>query len=117
MELSPISSRRSLNASGAKLVARCKRKQSDVARLLDRERKAALMARANASQAARNDLAALSHEALKQANVAVGDRVNLLSAELADLLAAEELASSGSASAGSSGRARCARAARACGAG
>ena len=53
----------------------------------------ALVARADAGQAARNDLAALGHEALQQAHVAVADRVDLLRAELADLLAAEELAS------------------------
>ncbi len=59
---------------------------------------AALMARAHAGQAARNNLAALSHKLLQQANVTVGDRVDLLGAELADLLAAEELASAKTAS-------------------
>ncbi len=47
---------------------------------------------ANARQTARNDLAALGNKALQQANIAVGDRVDLLGAELADLLAPEKLA-------------------------
>ena len=51
------------------------------------------MAGADAGQAARNDLAALGDEALQQADIAVADGVDLLGAELADLLAAEELAS------------------------
>ena len=50
------------------------------------------MPRAHSGQAARNDLATLGNEALQQANVAIGDRVDLLRAELADLLAPEELA-------------------------
>ena len=48
---------------------------------------------ADPGQPARNDLAALGDKALQQANVAVGDGIDLLRAELADLLAAEELAS------------------------
>ena len=55
------------------------------------------MPRAHASQAARNDLAPLGNEPLQQTNVAVRDRVDLLRAELADLLAPEELASARSA--------------------
>ena len=51
------------------------------------------MTGAYTSQAARNDLATLGDKALQQTNVAVGDRIDLLRAELADLLAAEELAS------------------------
>jgi hypothetical protein len=81
-------------ARGARFVARGEGEQRDVARLLDRERELALMARADARQAAGNDLAALGDEALQQPHVAVADGVDLLRAELADLLAAEELASS-----------------------
>jgi hypothetical protein len=50
-------------------------------------------------QAARNNFATLGNEALQQANIAVGDSVDLLGAELADLLAPEELASARAASA------------------
>ncbi len=67
--------------------------QGDVARLLDGERKATLVAGADAGEAARDDLAALGDEALEQADVAVADGVDLFGAELADLFAAEELAS------------------------
>jgi len=114
MELSPISSAARLASSAIKLEARCERKQGNVARLLDRKRKAALMPGANARQAARNNLAALGDEALKQANVTVRDRVDLLCAELADLLAAEELPSARTA--GAATWARWARSARTCGA-
>jgi hypothetical protein len=51
---------------------------------------------------ARHDLAALGHKALQQANVAVRDGVDLLGAELADLLAAEELAAAARTTAGTS---------------
>ncbi len=50
------------------------------------------MTRANASQTARNNLATLGNESLQQANVAVGDGIDLLGAELANLLASEEFA-------------------------
>ena len=52
---------------------------------------------AHTGQATRNDLATLGNEALQQTNITVGDGVDLLSAELADLLAPEELASAGTA--------------------
>jgi hypothetical protein len=45
------------------------------------------------SQAAGNNLAPFGHELLQQAHIAVVDGVDLLHAELADLLAPEELAS------------------------
>jgi hypothetical protein len=48
---------------------------------------------ADTGQAAGNDLASLGDELLQQAHIAVVDRVDLLHAELADLLAPEELAS------------------------
>ena len=80
-----------------KLEARGEGEQGNVARLLDGLRDLALMAGADAGQTARNDLAALGDEALQQADIAVADGVDLLGAELADLLAAEELASAGTA--------------------
>src|SRR5260370_17933186 len=97
------------------LEARGKGEQGDVARLLDRQAEAALMPGAYARQTARNDLAALGDEALQQTNVAVGDRVDLLGAELANLLAPEELTAARTA-AGSAGRAWCARSASTTGA-
>jgi hypothetical protein len=82
------------------LVASCKRQQGDVASLLDSAREAPLVRSADASQTTRHDLATLGHEALQQANVAVGNGVDFLGTELADLLAAEKLA----ATAGTAGR-------------
>src|SRR5437764_6876378 len=81
------------------LVPRCKRKQRDVPSLLDRASQTTLVGRANASEPARHNLAALCHKSLQQANIAVRNRVNLLRAELADLLAAEKLAASARATA------------------
>ena len=49
------------------------------------------MPRADARQTARNDLAALGHKPLQQPHIAVADRVDLLRAELANLLSPEEL--------------------------
>jgi hypothetical protein len=77
---------------GSVLVPRGKRQQGDIPGLLNRAGKAALMRGANAGEPPRNNLAALGHKALQQADIAVRDRVDLLRAELADLLAAEELA-------------------------
>src|ERR1019366_5871061 len=74
------------------LAARREGQQCDVARLLDSLGDAELMGRANPRQAARNDLAALGHKAGEQTHVLVIDAVDLLGAELADLLAPEELA-------------------------
>jgi hypothetical protein len=59
---------------------------------------------ADAGEPPRHDLAALGHKALQQANIAVGDCVDLLGAELADLLAAEELAASARTAGGPSAR-------------
>jgi hypothetical protein len=67
---------------------------------------------ADTSQAARYDLATLCHKTLQQTHVAVADGVDLLGAELADLLAAEELPSTRSA-AGTAGGTRAAGTARA----
>ena len=90
------------------LVPRRKRKQRDVASLLDGARQTALMRGAHTGQTAWHNLAALSHELLQQPHVAVGNRIDLLGAELADLLAAEELATSARTAAGPSASARAA---------
>ena len=79
---------------------RGKRQQGDVPGLLDGAGQAALVGGANASEPPGHNLAALGHKALQQPDIAVGDGVDLLGAELADLFAAEEL----SAAAGSAGR-------------
>src|ERR1700743_3147600 len=84
--------------------------QSDGASLLDRLRELALEGSRGAGEAARNDLAAVRDELLQKANVAVGDRVDLLDGELADLLAAEELTPAGTTrAAGATARARTTR--------
>jgi hypothetical protein len=93
------------NESGTRstaLVARRKRQQGDVAGLLDCACQAALVGGAYASQTTGHNFAALGHKSLQQTNIPVGDGVDLLSAELADLFAAKEFASAFAAS-GSSG--------------
>jgi hypothetical protein len=77
---------------GGELEPRSEGKQSDVARLLDRKAKAALMPCAYTGQTARNNLAALGDKTLQQTDVAVRDRIDLLGAELAHLFAPEEFA-------------------------
>src|SRR5258708_38582378 len=74
-------------------LSRGKRQQGDVARPLAGSGKAALMRLAYAGKAARNNLSPLGHELSQQPNVFVVDVVDLLDAELAYFLAAEELAS------------------------
>ena len=76
----------------SRLVPCGKRQQGDVAGLLDGAGQAALVRGANAGEPPGHNLAALGHKPLQQANIAVRDGVDLLGAELADLLAAEELA-------------------------
>ena len=71
---------------------RGKGQQGDIPGLLDGAGQAALVFGADAGQAARHNLAALGDEALQQTHIAVRNGVDLLRAELADLLAAEELA-------------------------
>jgi len=78
----------------------CKGQQGDVPSLLDGTGQAALVLGAYTCEPTGHDLAALGHKPLQQTNIAVGDRVNLLRAKLADLFAAEKLA----ATAGSTGR-------------
>ncbi len=84
---------------------RGKRQQCYVAGLLDGARQTALVLGANAGEPPRNDLAALGHKSLQQSDIAVRNRIDLLGAELAHLLAAKELAAAaGSASATRSAR-------------
>jgi len=86
-------------------VARCERQQGDIASLLDGAGQTALVRGANTGKPPGNDLATLGDEALQQANIAIRDGVDLLGTELADLLAAEELA----AAARTTGRTGCPR--------
>src|SRR5271156_274597 len=93
-------------ATARVLETRRKRQQGDVARLLDGASESALVRRAHTRKAAGYDFAALGHEALQQAHDTVGDGVDLLGAELPDLLAPEEFAAArttGPASTGSAG--------------
>jgi hypothetical protein len=76
------------------LVAGCKRQQSDVASLLDGTRQPPLMGGADAGEAPGDYLAALGNKLLQQAYIAIVDGIDFLDAELANLLAAKELASS-----------------------
>src|SRR2546423_1667745 len=77
-----------LNARGAA----CERHQRDVAGALDGDAEPALMARADAGHATRENLAALLHELRQNVGAFVVDEVHLLDAELADFLFAKILA-------------------------
>jgi hypothetical protein len=92
------------------LVAGCKRQQRDVARLLDGTREPPLMGGADAGKAPGDYLAPLGDELLQQAHIAIVDSVDLLDTELANLLAAKELASAAAGAAGASARRPSARA-------
>jgi hypothetical protein len=74
------------------LVPGCEGQQGDVPSLLDGPREPALVRGADASEAAGHNLAAFGYKPLQQTDIPIGDGIDLLSAELADLLAAEELA-------------------------
>jgi hypothetical protein len=82
------------------LVPCSKGQQGDVPGLLDGTGQAALVRGANTGKPTRHNLAALSHKPLQQTNIAVRDRINLLGAELADLLAPEKLSASARSAAG-----------------
>src|ERR1017187_1385315 len=69
------------------------RQQRDVARLLDGIGQAALGRRAHAGQTPGNDFARLGHKLPEQAHVLVIHAIDLLDAELANFLAAEEFPS------------------------
>jgi hypothetical protein len=73
-------------------VRRHVRQQGHRARALDGVSQLALMARAAARDATRNDLAALGDEAPQPANVLVVDEIDLVRAELADFPAPEATA-------------------------
>ena len=88
------------------LVAGRKGQQSDVASLLDGTRQPTLVGGADAGEAARDNLAPLGDKLLQQAHIAIVDSIDLLDTELANLLAAKELA----AAAGTAAGARSARA-------
>jgi hypothetical protein len=72
-------------------VPRGKRQQGDIPGLLDGAGQTALVRGAYAGEPPGHDLAALGHKPLQQTDIAVGNSIDLLGAELADLLAAEEL--------------------------
>jgi hypothetical protein len=78
---------RSLRACGAS----GEREQRDVAGALDRFAEPALVTRADAGHAARQDLSALLHELRQNVGAFVVDEVHLLDTELADFLLAEIL--------------------------
>jgi hypothetical protein len=80
--------------TSSNLVPCGKRQQGDVPGLLDGAGQTTLVRGANTSEPTGHDLAALGHKSLKQTHVAIRDCVDLLGAELADLLAAEKLAAS-----------------------
>jgi len=68
-----------------------KRQQGDIARTLDGHAQPALVARTNASHAARQNFAALLDELRQDVRALVVDEVHLLDAELTDFLLAEIL--------------------------
>jgi hypothetical protein len=84
------------------LVAGCKRQQSDVARLLDGTRQPTLMGGADAGEAPGHYLAPLGDKLLQQPYIAIVDGIDFLDTELANLLAAKELASAAAGAAGAS---------------
>jgi hypothetical protein len=91
---------RQLSPASDGLVPGRKRQQRNVPGLFDGAGQTALVRSANTGQPPRHNLAALGHELPQQLHVAVRNRVDLLGAELADLLAAEELATSAGTAAG-----------------
>src|SRR5262245_487686 len=80
------------------------RQQRNVARPFDGHAKPALMARANTGHAARQNLPALLHELGKNIRALVVDQVDLLDAELADLLLPEKLPLAAARTAGTAAR-------------
>jgi hypothetical protein len=76
--------------------------QGDVPGLLDCTGQTTLVRGAHARQTARHNLSTLGHKPLQQANIAIGNRINLLGAKLAYLLTPEELAASARSAAGAS---------------
>ena len=91
---------RSLRTRGAS----GERKQRDVARALDRFAEPALVTRADAGHAARQNLAAFLNELRQDVGALVVDEVHLLDTELADFLFAEILALAAARTAGATAR-------------
>jgi hypothetical protein len=89
--------------------------QSDVARALDGDTEPALMARADARHAARENLAAFLDELRQDVGALIVDEVHLLDAEFADFFLAEILALSAGTTSGAAGSTRTAFAASATG--
>src|SRR5579872_2389742 len=81
---------------------RCERQQGDIPCLLDGARQTALVGSTDTREPPGHDLATLGNELLQKTNVPIGDGIDLLGAELADFLAAEELATSAGSAAGAS---------------
>ena len=90
-----------------------KRQQSDIARAFDGHAQSALMPRANAGQATRENLSALLHELRQNVRALVVNEVHLLDTKLADFLLAEILALAAGTSPGPARTARAAFAPRA----
>jgi hypothetical protein len=87
------------------------RKKRDVARPLDRLAQPALVARAGAGHAARQNFAAVLNELVERIGFLVVNEINFAGAEMADLPLAEELAlASARRAAGATGSATFARA-------
>jgi hypothetical protein len=91
---------RSLRTRGAS----GERKQRDVARALDRFTEPALVTRADAGHAARQDLSALLHELRQNVGALVVDEIHLLDTKLADFLLAEILALAAARTSGTTAR-------------
>lgn len=91
---------RSLRTRGAS----GERKQRDVARALDRFTEPALVTRANAGHAARQDLSALLHELRQNVRALIVDEIHLFDTKLTDFLFAEILALAAAWSAGTTAR-------------
>jgi hypothetical protein len=97
----------SAEAGAGSLVPGGKRQQGDVPGLLDGAGQAALVRGANACEPSGHDLSALSHKPLQKPHIAVGNRVDLLGAELANFLAPEELSAAAGSTRGPAARAAC----------
>src|SRR5437868_486440 len=84
--------RRKSNDQEQFLCPTCKRQQSNVPGLLNGDRQSPLMRSTHSSQPPRHNLAAFRHELSQETYIFVVNGLNLLDAELANLLAAEILA-------------------------
>jgi hypothetical protein len=89
----PFHASLNIHLRGESYLPRGERQQGNVARPLDGRCKAALVRSAHPGQPPWDDLASLRHKLAEQTYVLVINVVNLLHAELADLLATEKFAS------------------------